>query len=102
METVKFDRVHLEAFIVPLSAGALARCTAATMLAPMDVIKTRLQFQRSNVTRDEYTGVRHAIRTIWSKEGPRGFYRGLPTRLIYIAPAAAISFAFCTYLSCFA
>ena len=96
----KIDRAHVEAFIVPLLAGAAARCTAAIILAPMDVIKTRLQFKNHNVSRPEYSGIGDAVRKIWAREGAKGFYHGLPTRLIYIAPAAALSFAFCTVFVC--
>lgn len=84
-------------FIVPLIAGAFARTTAAAILAPVDVLKTRIQFSGTFKGARRYDGVREAVRTIWQHEGARGFYRGLPTRVLYIMPAAAISFAFCTW-----
>ncbi|KAL0485713.1 hypothetical protein AKO1_003294 [Acrasis kona] len=80
-----------------LLAGAAARCSAATIMFPVDVIKTRLQFQRRNDTtnlriRKYYTNGFSALTNIIKDEGFLALYRGLPIRLIYITPAAAVSF----------
>eukprot|EP00761_Pharyngomonas_kirbyi_P006530 gb/GECH01006537.1/.p1 GENE.gb/GECH01006537.1/~~gb/GECH01006537.1/.p1 ORF type:complete len:318 (+),score=46.30 gb/GECH01006537.1/:1-954(+) len=77
-----------------LLAGALARCTAATILFPVDVIKTRFQFMRGNNTlvAKPYSSILGAFSTIYRSEGLIGFYRGLPVKLFYVAPAAAVSF----------
>jgi hypothetical protein len=80
-----------------LLAGGLARMTAASIMFPIDVVKTRLQFQtdlmnRNNVIRKYYTSSYHAFISIIKDEGIRGLYKGLPIRLLYVAPAAAVSF----------
>jgi hypothetical protein len=78
-----------------LLAGAAARCSAAVLMFPIDVIKTRLQFQRnkpSSEVRTFYRNGWHAFRTMLKEEPISAFYRGLPVRLIYIAPSAAVSF----------
>lgn len=85
-----------------LLAGALARGTAASVLFPLDTVKARLQFQtsiastldtRGVATRRIYTGMWDAFAWIAREEGFTAFFRGLPMRLIYITPSAAVSFA---------
>lgn len=39
-----------------------------------------------------YKGVIDAFFSILKEEGMRGFYRGLPARLLYVGPAAGVSF----------
>lgn len=82
-----------------LIAGAMARGMAATIMFPIDVVKTRLQFQRKiqlvdnpNANVRMYTGAWDAFTSICKEEGLRGMYKGLPVRLLYITPAAAVSF----------
>lgn len=96
---------------INLAAGALARCTAASVMFPVDVIKTRIQFQRNSASASattvvgdvplnhgkgagagNYRNVMDAFAQIARNEGLIGFYRGLPVKLLYIAPAAAVSF----------
>lgn len=76
------------------AAGASARVTAAVLMSPIDTIKTRLQFQGRFKSVRQYEGARHALVTILKEEGVLGFFKGLPPRLMYITPAAAISFMF--------
>eukprot|EP01080_Neovahlkampfia_damariscottae_P004227 gene4227-7564_t len=75
-------------------AGASARCTAAIIMFPVDLIKTRLQFQRESnkMIRTVYKNGFHAFKSILKTEGFLALYKGLPIRLIYITPAAAVSF----------
>ncbi|EFC50540.1 predicted protein [Naegleria gruberi] len=80
-----------------LLAGGLARCGAAMIMFPIDVVKTRLQFQREDAfmqgkLRHHYKHGIDAFTTILKEEGFRGLYKGLSVRLIYITPAAAVSF----------
>ncbi|KAG2392565.1 hypothetical protein C9374_011290 [Naegleria lovaniensis] len=74
-------------------AGALARCGAATIMYPIDVCKTRMQFQRraNSNFRTVYRNTFHCINTMIRTEG-FGIYRGLSLRLFYIGPGAAITF----------
>ncbi|KAL9644865.1 hypothetical protein ABK040_005345 [Willaertia magna] len=80
-----------------LMAGAMARCCAAVIMFPIDVVKTRLQFQSKEgylqgTLRHHYKNGFNAFLTILKEERLRGLYKGLSVRLIYIAPAAAVSF----------
>eukprot|EP01104_Vermistella_antarctica_P015729 TRINITY_DN5231_c0_g1_i2.p1 TRINITY_DN5231_c0_g1~~TRINITY_DN5231_c0_g1_i2.p1 ORF type:complete len:461 (+),score=56.68 TRINITY_DN5231_c0_g1_i2:306-1688(+) len=80
-----------------LLAGAMARVTAATIMSPVDTVKARLQFQGNlkagTGIRTRYSGAIDAFRTIFRQEGWKAFYKGLPPRLLYITPSAAVSFA---------
>eukprot|EP01111_Echinosteliopsis_oligospora_P013653 TRINITY_DN4949_c0_g1_i2.p1 TRINITY_DN4949_c0_g1~~TRINITY_DN4949_c0_g1_i2.p1 ORF type:complete len:189 (-),score=31.86 TRINITY_DN4949_c0_g1_i2:271-837(-) len=72
-------------------AGAMARLTEAMIMFPIDVVKTRLQYQNETSFR-RYTGVFNGLKLIARDEGVSGFTRGLAPRLAYIVPAAAVSF----------
>ena len=61
---------------------------------PVDVVKARLQFQGSLITNvKRYNGPMDAFKTILKEEGIFAFFKGLPPRLLYITPSAAVSFA---------
>lgn len=85
--------------LVFLAAGAMARATSATLTSPLDSVKVRVQFSQRGLAASSsgvvpYSGALQAARAMWTTEGPAAFYRGLPARLVYIVPAAAISFVF--------
>jgi len=74
-------------------AGALARVTEVIIMYPMDVAKTRLQFQGKHLTNvKSYKGVFNALYVIGKDEGVKGFTRGMLPKFVYIIPAAAVSF----------
>jgi len=82
-----------------LSAGALARLAGAIVTSPLDTVKTRLQFQQKLKSNAEmevrtYKGSINAFRRMFVEEGVLSFYRGLPARLLYNVPSAAVSFLF--------
>jgi len=82
-----------------LSAGGLARLGGAIITSPLDTVKTRLQFQQK-IKKDSalqvktFNGALDAFRRIRASEGVIAFYRGLPARLLYNVPSAAVSFLF--------
>jgi hypothetical protein len=82
--------------LVFLVSGAMARATSATLTSPLDSIKVRVQFSRRGAAAGlvAYSGAREAARAMWVHEGVPAFFRGLPARLLYIVPAASISFVF--------
>lgn len=73
-------------FMLGLAAGAVSG--AAT--TPLDVVKTRLQTQPSGNDR-QYTGVWQCLRTIVREEGARALFKGMVPRVIWVAPASAIT-----------
>lgn len=72
--------------------GALSRMVSAILMCPADTIKTRLQFQGRRADVKKYDNFFHAFKVIYREEGLLVFARGLPARLIYLVPAAGISF----------
>jgi len=75
-----------------LAAGSLARLSSAVLTSPLDTLKVRVQFAQRHPGVRQYASAREAARCMWREEGMIAFYRGLPARLLYIAPAAAVSF----------
>ncbi|KAL2652920.1 hypothetical protein R1flu_021048 [Riccia fluitans] len=75
-----------------LVAGGAAGITAATLTYPLDLVRTRLAAQTKHMY---YTGISHALKTIYTEEGPRGLYKGLGTTLLGVGPNIAINF--CVY-----
>ena len=65
-------------------AGALAGCTATTILFPLEVARTRMAMECS------IDSVYSCLETIWNAEGLRAIYRGLTTSLSGVMPFNAI------------
>ncbi|KAI1377293.1 mitochondrial carrier [Hypoxylon crocopeplum] len=75
-----------------LTAGAIAGMPAAYLTTPCDVIKTRLQVEaRKGDT--NYTGLRHAAKTILKEEGFRAFFKGGPARILRSSPQFGFTLA---------
>ena len=69
-------------------AGAAAGALTATLVCPLDVLKTRLQVQRGPPT-----GIGPNLSAIVSEEGLRGLYRGLTPTLAALLPNWAVYFS---------
>jgi len=69
--------------------GGTAGIIGASTVYPLDMIKTRMQFQKAIGT-PMYNNTWDCFRKILSNEGIRGLYRGLPAQIIGIAPEKAI------------
>ncbi|XP_052265323.1 electrogenic aspartate/glutamate antiporter SLC25A13, mitochondrial-like isoform X2 [Dreissena polymorpha] len=72
--------------------GALAGATGATAVYPIDLVKTRLQNQRSGGLVGElmYKNSTDCFKKVIRHEGFRGLYRGLAPQLVGVAPEKAI------------
>ncbi|GLT39908.1 hypothetical protein SLA2020_140740 [Shorea laevis] len=77
--------------LVQLGCGTISGALGATCVYPLQVIRTRLQAQRSN-TRDAYKGMSDVFWRTLQKEGYRGFYKGLFPNLLKVVPAASITY----------
>eukprot|EP01097_Dermamoeba_algensis_P004814 TRINITY_DN3091_c0_g1_i1.p1 TRINITY_DN3091_c0_g1~~TRINITY_DN3091_c0_g1_i1.p1 ORF type:complete len:298 (-),score=39.55 TRINITY_DN3091_c0_g1_i1:230-1123(-) len=86
-KVIEEKRVNLfESFVF----GGIAGCIGATTVYPLDLVKTRLQTQRTVAGQvREYKGILDALPKIAAREGVRGLYKGLPAQLIGIAPEKA-------------
>ena len=62
-------------------------------LASQDTVKTRLQTQGSLPASMRYNGVLDCARGVFREAGARGFFKGLVPRLLYLAPASALTFS---------
>ncbi|RZC79441.1 hypothetical protein C5167_003624 [Papaver somniferum] len=71
-------------------SGFLAGTVGPVCTGPFDVVKTRLMAQSRSANDVKYTGMVHAIRTIFQEEGLRALWKGLLPRLMRIPPGQAI------------
>jgi len=63
----------------------------ATAVYPIDLVKTRMQNQRSKVVGELlYRNSLDCVSKVYKNEGFAGFYRGLPPQLLGVAPEKAI------------
>lgn len=76
---------------VQLGCGTISGALGATCVYPLQVVRTRLQAQRSN-TNDAYTGMADVFRRTLQHEGFRGFYKGLFPNLLKVVPSASITY----------
>lgn len=72
------------------SLGSIAGCIGATIVYPIDLVKTRLQAQRSS---SQYKNSIDCFTKILSREGIKGLYSGLGPQLMGVAPEKAIKLA---------
>ena len=64
-------------------SGAVAGAFGAFFVAPLDVVKARIQVQQPTaISSQRYNGVVGSLRTIALEEGASGFFRGLPPTLL--------------------
>lgn len=76
-------------FSTTFVAGALSGTIAAIIVAPADVIKTRLQMSIDSETHKIPTTT-EITRDLWAREGYKGFFRGIGARVFRVAPACAL------------
>lgn len=77
------------------SLGSVAGCIGATIVYPIDFVKTRMQAQRSL---SQYKNSIDCFLKILSREGIRGVYSGLGPQLIGVAPEKAIKLTVNDYM----
>jgi solute carrier family 25 aspartate/glutamate transporter 12/13 len=77
--------------IYSFGLGGIAGGLGASAVYPIDLVKTRMQNQRSKVVGELlYRNSMDCVRKVYANEGLRGFYRGLPPQLLGVAPEKAI------------
>ena len=73
--------------VTNLFVGGLAGTLAATACYPLDTVRRRMQMKGVI-----YKSQIDAMKTIWSTEGMRGFYRGWAANTLKVVPQNAIRF----------
>lgn len=64
-------------------SGAVAGATATAVSYPLDLLRTRFAAQGKSKV---YLSISHSIRSIYTEEGLKGFYRGINASIIQIMP----------------
>ena len=74
-------------------AGGMAGAVGAAVTTPLDVAKTLLQTRGTSHDSEirSCRGMLHAFRIIWTRDGLRGFSRGLTPRVLTHMPSNALS-----------
>ncbi|XP_062027704.1 calcium-dependent mitochondrial ATP-magnesium/phosphate carrier protein 2-like isoform X1 [Rosa rugosa] len=77
--------------LIQLGCGTVSGALGATCVYPLQVIRTRMQAQRSN-SAEAYRGMSDVFWRTLQREGYRGFYKGLFPNLLKVVPAASITY----------
>ncbi|KAI0284382.1 mitochondrial carrier [Russula aff. rugulosa BPL654] len=75
-----------------LAFGSVSGSVGATMVYPLNLVRTRLQASGSSGHPERYTGIKDVIRKTYVRDGWRGFYRGLVPTLAKVIPSVSISY----------
>ena len=60
-----------------LAFGSISGSVGATMVYPLNLVRTRLQASGSSGHPERYTGIADVVWKTYGRDGWRGFYRGL-------------------------
>lgn len=85
------DEVNLPNIEV-LTLGALSGSFGATMVYPINLLRTRLQTQGTYAHPHTYTGFTDVLKQTLAREGVPGLFKGLVPNLAKVAPAVSISY----------
>ncbi|XP_017799546.1 PREDICTED: solute carrier family 25 member 40 [Habropoda laboriosa] len=72
-------------FWIPMMAGAIARIWAATLVSPLELIRTKMQSQKLS-----YAEILQALKTVVKYSGVSGLWMGLGSTLLRDVPFSAI------------
>lgn len=78
--------------LVVLSMGASSGCVGASLVYPVNLLRTRLQAQGTHAHPYRYTGFMDVYRKTIARDGYKGLWRGLAPNLAKVAPAVSISY----------
>ncbi|KAM0282832.1 hypothetical protein ACHAQH_002836 [Verticillium albo-atrum] len=91
----KYQGIHEEdakaGNIVTGIIGATSGAFGATVVYPLNVLRTRLQTQGTAMHPATYTGIWDVAQKTLKNEGMRGMYKGLTPNLMKVAPALSIT-----------
>jgi len=72
--------------------GAASGAISATVVYPVNLLRTRLQAQGTVLHKATYTGIADVARRTIQNEGWRGLFKGVTPNLLKVAPAVSISY----------
>ncbi|XP_023247859.1 solute carrier family 25 member 40 isoform X2 [Copidosoma floridanum] len=72
-------------FWIPVVAGSTARIWAATLVSPLELIRTKMQSQKLS-----YAEITQALRIVVQQSGVRGLWMGLSSTLLRDVPFSAL------------
>lgn len=75
-----------------IGSAGLAKCFAAALTYPHEVVRTRLRQAPEASGLKRYTGLVQCFKVVWVEEGMLGLYGGLTPHLLRVVPSAAIMF----------
>lgn len=70
--------------------GGFSGALGASLVYPLNVLRTRLQTQGTSVHPRTYTGIVDVTRQTLKGEGVRGLFKGLTPNLLKVVPAVSI------------
>lgn len=76
--------------VLHATAGICSRCACETIVSPLNLVKTRLQYSPQL----RQPSLVRTFGSIVREEGVIGCFRGLPPRLLWAAPLASVSFIY--------
>jgi solute carrier family 25 (mitochondrial aspartate/glutamate transporter), member 12/13 len=87
--TLLFNQTHPKQPQHPFISGLISGLVGASVVYPIDVVKTRMQNQNKSVDRLYKNGF-DCCRQLWKQEKIRPFYRGCLTQLMGVGPEKAV------------
>ncbi|ORY85618.1 mitochondrial carrier domain-containing protein [Protomyces lactucae-debilis] len=75
-----------------LGFGASSGAFGASLVYPLNLLRTRLQAQGTRAHPATYTGLQDVIQSTLRKQGWRGLFRGLLPNLMKVIPSVSISY----------
>lgn len=85
------EDIRLSNFVV-LPMGAFSGTVGATVVYPINLLRTRLQAQGTHAHPARYEGFRDVLNQTLKREGPAGLFKGLVPNLAKVCPAVSISY----------
>ncbi|KAI9821827.1 MAG: hypothetical protein M1827_002409 [Pycnora praestabilis] len=72
--------------------GAFSGALGASLVYPLNLLRTRLQAQGTVLHPPTYTGIWDVTQTTLSQEGIRGLFKGITPNLLKVVPAVSITY----------
>ena len=87
-----YDKDARPGAVVTAAIGGFSGAFGATLIWPLNLLRTRLQTQGTVIHPRTYTGIVDVTRQTLQYEGWRGLFKGIMPNLIKVVPAVSISY----------